>query len=492
MPRPDRDDPVRDFLAHAQRIMQDARLVVEALPNAEIFAAERSLRQLHGVHIVLLNLDDPWLSQAEIDGLIEIVLAIGSSLETFVNSPPPPHNIGTATVPPSGPGRPRYALDLDRALELHNLGNSWDAVADALGVRRLTLYNHLQRAGLSSGRLPFTTISDDELDEKISSISLLHPFAGSNIMSGHLEAIGIHVPVRGIQESLWRVDAIGVLVRWNGVIKRRVYKVRGANALWHMDGNEKLRPWGFYRSATVEALFMHAVSIFGWPSRMRGDFGKENNGVERRMIIRWGEAHRAYIRGRSTQNIRMERNWRDVRKDTLEFFREIFMYLQEINLLDMENPIHRVCLFVVFQPRIQRSLEETIASWNRHKLRTAGNKSPQAIFELSKEKAINRGYWTGDPGDPVSDASDPHYGQDPDAPLPPTDELQSDPSSADYSEYPNVAAEREAGIVINDDDEVRECKEILMGMDFLSDDGNWGIDLYCDAVMRVTERFMEA
>ncbi|KAK6981210.1 hypothetical protein R3P38DRAFT_3333867 [Favolaschia claudopus] len=142
----------------------------------------------------------------------------------------------------------------------------------------------------------------------------------------------------------------------------------------------------------------------------------------------------------------------------------------------MENPIHRVCLFV-------RSLEETIASWNRHKLRTAGNKFPQAIF--GKEKAINRGYWTGDPGDPVSDASDPHYGQDPDAPLPPTDELQSDSTSVDYSEYPNVAAEREAGIVINDDDEVRECKEILMGMDFLSDDGNWGIDLYCDAVMNL-------
>ncbi|KAK6989027.1 Integrase catalytic domain-containing protein [Favolaschia claudopus] len=405
MPRPDRDDP------------------------------------LHGVHIVLLNLDDPWLSQAEIDGLIEIVLAIGSSLETFVNSPPPPHNIGTATVPPSGPGRPRYALDLDRALELHNLGNSWDAVADALGVRRLTLYNHLQRAGLSSGRLPFTTISDDELDEKISSISLLHPFAGSNIMSGHLEAIGIHVPVRRIQESLWRVDAIGVLVR------DRVYKVRGANALWHMDGNEKLRPWGFYvhgcvdghsrmiiylvccnnkRSATVEALFMHAVSIFGWPSRMRGDFGKENNGVERRMIIRWGEAHRAYIRGRFVATLNILHS-KLARKDTLEFFREIFMYLQEINLLDMENPIHRVCLFI-------------------------------AIFELSKEKAINREYWTGDPGDPVSDASDPHCGQDPDAPLPPTDELQSDPTSADYSEYPNVAAEREAGIVINDDDEVRDAR----------------------------------
>ncbi|KAK6981351.1 Integrase catalytic domain-containing protein [Favolaschia claudopus] len=461
------------------KIMREARLVVEAISNAEIFAVERSLRQLHGIHIVLLNLDDAWLSRSEVDGLIDLVLNTGASLEAFLNSPPAPHNIGTTSLPPSGLGRPRYAIDLDRAIELHDLGNTWAAVADALGVRRQTLYNHLERAGLSSGRLPFTTISDDELDEKISSISLLHPFAGSNIMSGHLEATGIHVPIRRIQESLWRVDAIGVLVRWNGVIKGRVYKVRGANALWHMDGNEKLRPWGFYRSATVEALFLHAVSIYGWPSRMRGDFGKENNGVERRMIARWGEAHRSYIRGRSTQNIRMERGWRDVRKDTLEFFREIFMYLEEINLLDMENPIHRVCLFVVFQPRIQKSLDETIASWNRHKVRTAGNKTPQAIFELSKEKAIN-----------LATALDPNYGHDPDAPLPSTDELQSDPAAADYSEYPDVAAERNAGIVINDDDEVKECKEILTEMDFLSDDGNWGIDLYCTAVMRVTEHFM--
>ncbi|KAK7042825.1 hypothetical protein R3P38DRAFT_3449530 [Favolaschia claudopus] len=44
-----------------------------------------------------------------------------------------------------------------------------------------------------------------------------------------------------------------------------------------------------------------------------------------------------------------------------------------------------------------------------------------------------------------STASDPHYGQDPDAPLPPAEELQTDPTAADYTEYPDVTAEREAG-----------------------------------------------
>ena len=106
---------------------------------------------------------------------------------------------------------------------------------------------------------------------------------------------------------------------WAGIIKRRVYKVCGANALWHIDGNEKLRPWGFYvhgcvdgfsrliiyllcsfnkRAATVSGEFQNAVGVYGWPSRVRGDFGTENNNVERLMVAHWGEEHRAFLRGR--------------------------------------------------------------------------------------------------------------------------------------------------------------------------------------------------
>lgn len=103
-------------------------------------------------------------------------------------------------------------------------------------------------------------------------------------------------------------------------MKRRIYRVRGANSLWHMDGNEKLHPWGFYvhgcvdgfsrlmiymeccnnkQSATVEGIFIQrGVYVYGWPSHVRGDYGKENNGVERRMIHQRGVEHRAYLHGR--------------------------------------------------------------------------------------------------------------------------------------------------------------------------------------------------
>lgn len=185
----------------------------------------------------------------------------------------------------------------------------------------------------------------------------------------------------------------------------------------------------------------------------------------------------------------MERGWRDVRKDSLQFYHEIFIHLEDIGLLDMESPIDRVCLYIVFQPRIQASLDETLTSWNLHKLRTANNKSPYAIYELSREKAINRGYWTGDPGDDLATASDPSYGVDSNEPLPPLDELANDPDAPDTTEFVDAAAEQEAGVYVNHDDEVEQMKTALGDFDYMADDGNWGIDAYCRAVLLATEHF---
>lgn len=139
--------------------------------------------------------------------------------------------------------------------------------------------------------------------------------------------------------------------------------------------------------------------------------------------------------------MRIEHLWRDVRKDTLKSFRQVFFHLEETGLLDVENAIHRVCLYIVYQPRIQASLDRTVTSWNNHHIRTANNKTPIAIYELSKMKAINRGYWTSDPGDDVSEASDPLYGEDPQACPPPNDELSEDPAEHQKEDFVDVESE---------------------------------------------------
>src|SRR6266849_7331627 len=106
---------------------------------------------------------------------------------------------------------------------------------------------------------------------------------------------------------------------WSNTVRRRVYRVQGANALWHQDGNEKLRPWGFYVhgcingfsrmitylscktnkcAVTVKQLFQQAINRYGTPSQVRGDFGMENNGIEELMILLRSTAHEPYIRGK--------------------------------------------------------------------------------------------------------------------------------------------------------------------------------------------------
>ena len=129
--------------------------------------------------------------------------------------PPPAYHPSTQKLPGRGRGRPKYDLDLDRALELHDMELSWDQVAKAMGVTRQTLYNQLNASGRSTARRPFTNIGDDDLDLLIAEISDHHPLAGSVIVRGHLEAIGVHVPLNDIKDSLRRVNAIGVSLGWD-------------------------------------------------------------------------------------------------------------------------------------------------------------------------------------------------------------------------------------------------------------------------------------
>ncbi|KAJ3926474.1 MAG: hypothetical protein NXY57DRAFT_905595 [Lentinula lateritia] len=173
----------------------------------------------------------------------------------------------------------------------------------------------------------------------------------------------------------------------------------------------------------------------------------------------------------SSHNVHIERLWRDVRKDSLEAYRKIFEYLEQNNLLDMSNSIQRLCLFVVFQPRIQESLSRTADAWNHHRLRTEGHKSPVAIYELSREYAKTRGYWTGDPGDDIHTAQHPSYGFEPEE-TPGDHQVQEEDSDS---------------IQVNEDGDVTFVREAFehMDFDFRRDDGNWGIEVYCEAVQRL-------
>ena len=78
------------------------------------------------------------------------------------------------------------------------------------------------------------------------------------------------------------------------------------------------------------------------------------------------------------------------------------------------------------------------------------------------------------------------YGEDGDSGFPPANELAEDPSEGNQREFCTTAEEREAGIFVVDDEEIEEAMSNLEEMSFDIDDGNFGIDLYCEAVGRLS------
>ena len=123
-----------------------------------------------------------------------------------------------------------------------------------------------------------------------------------------------------------RISEVGIQSRRRGGFKRRVYNVKGANHLWHIDTNHKLVKWyliilgeidGYSRlpvslecnsnnkAPTVLACFLMGVYTYGLSSKVRSDKGRENVLVADHMIKERGPERRSMITGPSTHNQRL-------------------------------------------------------------------------------------------------------------------------------------------------------------------------------------------
>ena len=342
-------------------------------------------------------------------------------------------------------GRPRLEISEAMLLQFRSLGFKWKHIADMLLVSRWTIRRRVVEFGLQE-TTGFSDMSDDEIDSLVRQFMQEHgSLVGFSMINGYLRSLGIRLQRQRVRSSIARVDPVNVRLRWAVVVSRRAYSVPGPNSLWHIDGHHSLINWGFVvhgaidgfsrcivylqcstnnRSDTVGDLFLSATENYGWPSRVRTDYGGENVKVWELMEEARGTNRRSYLVGSSVHNQRIERLWRDVFCMVCYIFYYTFQAMEESGILNRDNDIHLFVLHFVFLPRINRGLERLTSAWNNHPIRTERNWSPLQIWTNGMIDMRNQMITA------VSDVADgtnvdnfEWFGYDPNAPTPSDDGL---------------------------------------------------------------------
>ena len=188
---------------------------------------------------------------------------------------------------------------------------------------------------------------------------------------------GIQYSKEAVRIALNVLDQEGVSRRKSRRLKRRKYCNKGPNHVWHMDGNDKLRPFGFYVHGCIDGfsrkiIWLHVANTNKDPAVIAYYFLKEVeviNGTATKIRADLGSEN-SYVYG-----IQM-------------FFRR--NDLRDCGQSDDTDNVHVEALKFSFYGVIQDDLDSLVDYWNDHKIRTSKlsespDGRPSVIYELPEK-----------------------------------------------------------------------------------------------------------
>ena len=199
-----------------------------------------------------------------------------------------------------------------------------------------------------------TDIASAVLTELEGSGSLL----GYRSVHQRLRSRGIVTDRESVRICIKVLDPAGVSLRKQHKLARRSYCNKGPNYLWHIDGNDQLKPFGlciygaidgFSRKvlwlnvsplnkdpAVISKYSLDFVSKINGSARVvRADSGVENCIIAgmQRYFHREENQNNCFLFGRSTANQKIEAWWSYLRKNGLQWWINYVKYLREAYLM---------------------------------------------------------------------------------------------------------------------------------------------------------------
>lgn len=216
---------------------------------------------------------------------------------------------------------------------------------------------------------------------------------------------------------LRQMDPVGVEARRCHRLHRRTYSSRGPNHTWHIDGYDKLRPYGIlingcidgysrkvlwlkccytnHHPGVVAGYFVDCVGhAGGYPLQTRTDCGTENVTIAAIQCLVSGNVH-SHIYGTSPGNQRIEAWWSFYRRQHSQWWIELFEMLIEYGAYHPGHIQETECLRFCFMAHIQKELDRVREQWNTHRIRpSAGARCPPGIpdelYHLPHRPASNQ------------------------------------------------------------------------------------------------------
>ena len=218
------------------------------------------------------------------------------------------------------------------------------------------------------------------------------------------------------------------------------------------------------RASTVYDKFLQAIEMYGLPSRVRCDQGRENVLVVRHMLRYCGIDRRSALVGSSVHNQRIERLWKDLHRCVTLLFYRLFYHLEYHDLLDPINDVHIYSLHYVFLPRINKAMTDFQNAWNHHGVRTERRMTPHQLFTSGMLRLCHSGLTAMD----LFENVESQYGNEEEGLIPEADEGQVD--------VPQNRIELTS----------TQFQQLQDSIDPMDECSNYGISIYLDVIRFLT------